>query len=278
MVGVIIAVIAAFVVVGWYALRRSQQRKSELLDEMIVQSKQDEDSTDTFNSAEDAFNAVLKHEMDQQIIDSQAPDIESEPIVNLSEQAKRAVTEPPVVVQPSANIDVTIGSSEQKQTEQQHSVINTINDWDLVIAFTILAAEGQKFSGLDLKAALKNLSFQHGDMQIYHRMTPGIHKKPLFSVANIIEPGTFDPQNDVTLNTPGVLMFAKLPGPINGLALFDDLLETAQSLTDKLNGTLCDQSKQQVNQNILEAMRSRILKMNLTIQAEQSQYDNGYSD
>ena len=43
-----------------------------------------------------------------------------------------------------------------------------------------------------------------------------------FSVANIIEPGTFNPQDDATMNTPGVLMFAKLPGPVNGLTLFDD--------------------------------------------------------
>ncbi len=277
MIGFIIVVITAFVVVGWYALKRSQQRNSEFLNEIETQMEQNEDSTDTFYSA-DEFNAVFGHIMDQQIIESQAPDIESEPIVNLSAQAKQAAMEEPVIAPEQAEIDLTVDDSKQQQTEQQHSVINTVKDWDMVIAFTILAPEGQKFSGLDLKAALKNLGFQHGDMQVYHRMTPGMRKKPLFSVANIIEPGTFNPQDDANMNTPGVLMFAKLPGPINGLVLFDDLLETAQTLTDNLNGTLCDQSKQQVNQNILETMRGRILKMNVTIQTEQSQYDNGYSD
>jgi cell division protein ZipA len=265
-VGFIIAVIAAFVVVSWYALRRSQQRNSEFLDEMNTRMEPLEDSTDT-------FNAVLEHEMDLQIIDSQIPDIESEPIVNISEQAKQTVTTEPVAIPEQSKIDLTVDDD----LEQQHSVINNVKDWDMVIAFTIMAPEGQKLSGLDLKAALKTLSFQHGDMQIYHRVTPGMHKKPLFSVANIIEPGTFNPEDNATMNTPGVLMFAKLPGPVNGLTLFDDLLETAQSLAEKLNGTLCDQSKQQVNQNILESMRSRILNMNLTIQAEQSQYDDGYS-
>jgi len=278
MVGFIIAVIAAFVVVGWYALKRSQLRNSEFLDEMNTSMQQHEDSTDTFDSAEDAFNAVLEYEMEQQIIDSQIPDIESEPIVNISEQAKQAVTTEPVATPEQAKTDLTVDDSEQQQTAQQHSVINAVKDWDMVIAFTIMAPKGQKLSGLDLKVALKTLSFQYGDMQIYHRMTLGVHKKPLFSVANIIEPGTFNPQDDATMNTPGILMFAKLPGPVNGLTLFDDLLETAQSLTEKLNGILCDQSKQQVNQNILESMRSRILNMNLTLQVEQSQYDNGYSD
>jgi len=278
MVGFIIAVIAAFVVVGWYALKRSQLRNSEFLSEMNTSMQQHEDSTDTFDSAEDAFNAVLEYEMEQQIIDSQIPDIESEPIVNISEQAKQAVTTEPVATPEQAKTDLTVDDSEQQQTAQQHSVINAVKDWDMVIAFTIMAPKGQKLSGLDLKVALKTLSFRYGDMQIYHRMTLGVHKKPLFSVANIIEPGTFNPQDDATMNTPGILMFAKLPGPVNGLTLFDDLLETAQSLTEKLNGILCDQSKQQVNQNILESMRSRILNMNLTLQAEQSQYDNGYSD
>lgn len=278
MVGFIIAVIAAFVVVGWYALRSSHQRNSVFLDEINSQMEKNEVSTDTFDSAEDAFNAVLEHEMEQQTLDSQIPDIESEPIVKLSDQAKQAVTAEPVGARELAEIDLTVDDLEQPPAEEQHTAINTVNDWDMVIAFTILAPEGQKFSGLDLKAALKTLSFQHGDMQIYHRMTPGMHKKPLFSVANIVDPGTFNPQNDATMNTPGVLLFTKLPGPVNGLTLFDDLLETAQSLADKLNGILCDQSRQQINQNVLESMRSRILNMNLTIQTEQSQYNNGYSD
>lgn len=272
MIGLIITVIAAFAVVGWYALRRSHQRNSEFLDKMNIRMEQNESSANVFNT-------VFEHEMEQQIIDSQAPDIKSEAIVKLSEVAKQAVTDKLVQVQERANIDLIVGDSEQQQPiKQQHSVINTINDWDMIIAFTILAAGGQKFSGLDLKAALKSLNFQYGEMQIYHRMTPGLHKTPLFSVANILDPGTFNPEDDATMNTSGVLMFAKLPGPINGLTLFDDLLETAQSLTDKLNGTLCDQSKQQVSHNVLESMRSRILKMNLTIQEETSQYDNGYFD
>ena len=106
-------------------------------------------------------------------------------------------------------------------------------------------------------------------MNSYHRMTKGAHKQSLLSISNIIDPGTFNPQDTSSMTTPCVVIFAKLPGPVNGLTLFDDVLETAQYLTEQLDGVLCDELRKPVTQNTLETMRSKIFSLNLSLQTEQ---------
>ena len=145
---------------------------------------------------------------------------------------------------------------------------------DLVIALTIMAPENERFAGRAVKAALESSNLHFGDLQVYHRFTAGARKQSIFSVANILDPGTLLPDKFTSLTTPGLLIFARLPGPVNGLAMFDDLLETAQSLTEKLGGTLSDDARQPISESRLEAMRSRIFHLNFAIHNENHDYSN----
>ena len=256
-----VALIVIFAVVAWYAIWQSKQRDHAFLEQL--NSEMEESTSESGN----AFNAVFKQEMTQQSVDNSLSNIDDEPTVNLSKDAQQTVNQ-------QAEMPLTVDDIQQT-TEMSTEIVK---DWDMMVAFTILAPEGTSFSGLDIKTVLENAGFHYGDMNIYHRLTVDRYNTPLFSVANLVEPGEFDLQQLATMTTPGILMFAKLPGPINGLTLFDELLETAQSLTDKLNGVLCDESQHLINQTILESMRSRILTMNLTLQEEENQYNNGYSD
>mgnify|MGYP003385377573 CR=1 FL=1 len=145
---------------------------------------------------------------------------------------------------------------------------------DLVIALTIMAPDNERFAGRAVKAALESSNLHFGDLQIYHRFTAGARRQSIFSVANILDPGTLLPDKFISLTTPGLLIFARLPGPVNGLAMFDDLLETAQSLTEKLGGTLSDDAREPISESRLEAMRSRIFHLNFAIHNENHDYSN----
>ena len=75
-------------------------------------------------------------------------------------------------------------------------------------------------------------------------------------MANILEPGNFDIDNVKSMATPGILVFAKLPGPINGLnTLLRIYIKQQACLLKSLNGRLCDESRQPVTSDIIEAMR-----------------------
>jgi cell division protein ZipA len=139
-----------------------------------------------------------------------------------------------------------------------------------------MAESGKAFTGRAVKAALEKHDLHFGDMQIYHKFNAGSRKQTLFSVANILDPGTLLPDKFVSMTTPGLLIFARLPGPVNGLALFDDLLDTAQGLSEQLDGVLCDETRQPVTDEVLESMRGKILNYQMAQQADNSSLSNDY--
>ena len=278
---IIILLIAAFVGVAWYANRSSKQR-TKLLNEINNIEPDLEDS--------EQFGSVFQQELDQQSFDNDHFEIDSEPKISLSDVAQAELAPQ----NSEHQINITIDDEIDEASETTEEIVNPIdaeseakansvekpiqaeiiNDWDMVIAFTVIARDGGTFSGKSVKKTLESLDLHFGDLQIFHRSLPGLRKQTLFSVANILDPGTLNPDSFATMQTPGLLVFARLPGPVNGLTLFDDLLDVAQKMTDKLDGTLCDESRDVLSQSAIEAMRSRILNLNLQLQAEQSTYNN----
>ncbi|MDF1588479.1 MAG: cell division protein ZipA [Gammaproteobacteria bacterium] len=280
-----LVIIACFIAIAWYAIKRSKQRNHEFLVDLAQRMEPE-------LTGGEEFTSILEQELKQQI-DLNTSNIDAEPAVTLSDKAQEVIT--PVQSDISEHIKTSTKQKEPRQSEidltigdddddpelmsnaqadatgqQEQNVTDAgVNDWDMVIAFTVMAQQGHKFVGGDLKSVLDRLNLSFGEMNIYHRMTAGVHKQSLFSIANIIDPGTFDPKDSASMTTPGVVIFAKLPGPVNGLTLFDDVLETAQYLAEKLDGVLCDEARNPVTPNTLEAMRSRIFSLNLSLQTEQ---------
>jgi len=250
---IIIVLFAMFAAVAWYAHSRSQ-KMAKLLD-------LDDDSDEEIYEGE-SFDALYEQELKQQ--DNTQADTDT---VSLSASARQAAPvrqEPPVITSNETQPQSSPEDEMKMEMAQEH-------DWDMVISFTIMAMEGEQFAGKAVKTTLDNLDLHFGDMQIYHRYTPNLQKQTLFSVANILDPGTLLPDDMATMTTPGLLIFARLPGPTNGLTLFDDLLDTAQKLAATLGGVLSDEKREPISESTLEDMRSRIFSLNLSLQTESYQ-------
>ncbi len=147
-------------------------------------------------------------------------------------------------------------------------------EWDLVIALTVMAPKDRLFTGRAVKNALDNQELHFGEMQIYHRFTLGSRKQSLFSAANIVDPGTFLPAELISMKTPGILLFARLPGPVNGLAVLDAMLDCATQMAEQLDGVVCDEQRQPLTDQALESVRGRIFELNLTLQKDARPYDD----
>jgi cell division protein ZipA len=253
-----IGLFVAFIAVAWFAHIRTK-KASQLLD---LDSESTGDTADENYSGE-SFDALYEQELKQRQ-PQQSADIHSEPTISLSAAAQTASTASAPVLN---STEPTIQQTEMKLDSSP----SPEQDWEMVISFTIMAMPGEQFSGRAVKSTLETLDMHFGEMQLFHRYTAGVQKQSLFSVANIIDPGTLMPDNFATMNTPGLLIFARLPGPTNGLALFDDLLDTAQKMAATLGGALSDEKREPVDDSTIEEMRSRILSLNLRLQAESNQ-------
>lgn len=101
-------------------------------------------------------------------------------------------------------------------------------------------------TGADLNAeaavlALRKAGLQHGRYGIFHYPFEDDDREPEFSVASLIEPGSFDLTNLKETSLPGMSFFMVLPGLGDPVSRFDRMVGVARTLTQSLNAELFDE-------------------------------------
>lgn len=134
------------------------------------------------------------------------------------------------------------------------------DDEELHIIMTVMAKSGDRFSGEALRDALERAGLYHGAMNIFHcheqREDPAT--PTLFSVANVLAPGTFEPKRMDSLSSPGIVLFMRLPGPEHPSDAFQLMLDAARRVAEDLDGTLCDESRSTLTPQSINHLRERI--------------------
>ena len=135
---------------------------------------------------------------------------------------------------------------------------------DKVVTLFVLAPSGVPFPGAFVMDAMSEAKLTFGDMQIFHREeSDGKGRHTLFSVANMVEPGTFDPDAMENFSTPGLVLFLTLPGPFDAVRAFDAMVEAARSLANSLKGTVCDATRSVLTNQTVGHMREDIIDFQL---------------
>lgn len=134
------------------------------------------------------------------------------------------------------------------------------NDEELHIVMTVMARHGERFSGEALRLALEHADLYHGEMNIFHRhASPKDRATPtLFSAANVLAPGHFEPERMDSQTSPGIAMFMRLPGPERPADAFQQMLDAAKIVAQDLNGTLCDETRSTLTPQSINHLRERI--------------------
>src|SRR6185436_19636410 len=115
------------------------------------------------------------------------------------------------------------------------------HEFDKIVTLYIAARAGQAIAGPDLVVAAEKAGLVFGHRNIFHRMVDNHPEQgPIFSVANLVQPGYFDLRTIQQMTTPGISFFMTLPGPLNALDAWDTLLPTAQRMAELLDGVLLD--------------------------------------
>jgi len=132
---------------------------------------------------------------------------------------------------------------------------------DKIIVLNVMAPEGAVFDGRALVEILESNGLRHGEHGIFHRtLETRTGTIALYSVANIVKPGWFDLDSIDEFTTPGVALFLQLPGPFDGLAAFEQMLQTARRLAGELGGHLLDGRRCDLTQQSIEHLREELLE------------------
>jgi cell division protein ZipA len=125
-----------------------------------------------------------------------------------------------------------------------------------IVALRLVAPQPQRFPGRSLRQALAAEGFVLGRFAIFHK--PDEARRAVLSAASLNRPGTFDPDTMDSQHYGGLSLFAVLPGPRPPPQAFDELVFTARSLNERLQGVLQDEQGGPLTPARIATLRERL--------------------
>jgi cell division protein ZipA len=125
-----------------------------------------------------------------------------------------------------------------------------------VVALRLVAMQPTRFAGRSLRQALAAEGFVLGRFAIFHK--PDEEQRAVLSAASLTRPGTFDPQTMDSQHYGGLSLFAVVPGPRPLPETFEELVATARSLNERLQGVLQDEAGSPLTPQRIASLREHL--------------------
>ena len=138
-------------------------------------------------------------------------------------------------------MDANDADEQDLAAESSLATGTVVKTWRDVYVINVMARAGRELDGQVLLAVFKRLGYRFGEMDIFHRhLEIDGRGDVLFSVVNMVKPGTFDPARMVHFSTPGISLFMQLPPKGRAEAHLKLLLQSAEKLASDLDALLLD--------------------------------------
>ncbi|RRU15085.1 cell division protein ZipA [Stenotrophomonas sp. 278] len=132
-------------------------------------------------------------------------------------------------------------------------------DFDKIVSLFVAARAGEKLRGEDIVVAAEKTGLVFGHMNVFHRLVEGHPERgPIFSMANIMKPGSFDMASIREMETPAIAFFLTLPAPLTALDAWEKMLPTVQRMGELLNGEVLDDSRATLGRQRIAHIRDEL--------------------
>ena len=127
------------------------------------------------------------------------------------------------------------------------------NPGDIIVVY-ILPKADQLLDGAQINSAAQALGLHFGEMNIYHYSANG---RDIFSLANMLEPGSFDAETIHDLKTSGLTIFMQIKGddPMDDLT---EMLQRSYQLAGLLEARLCNHERKPLTEQDAENYRAQV--------------------
>ncbi len=154
-------------------------------------------------------------------------------------------------------LDRTVGSTSAQAASELGK--RASEDFDKIVTLYIAARAGEKLRGPDIVVAAEKAGMTYGHMNVFHRLVDGHPERgPVFSVANIMKPGSFEMAEIHALETPAIAFFLTLPAPIQALDAWEKMLPTAQRMAELLDGVVLDEQRNALGRQRIAHLRDEM--------------------
>lgn len=121
-----------------------------------------------------------------------------------------------------------------------------------------VVGRNRRITGDQIMQAARDVGLLEGEMQIFHFSDE--RDRMLFSMANMLNPGTFPMKGMNSFITPGVTLFSTLPGPTDSIAVFEQMLSVAQRLAALFDAELQDSTHSDLTKQTIDHVRGEIVE------------------
>ena len=185
-------------------------------------------------------------------------------IQQVEENLRQAMNNKPDfgIVQPrQEQLDLTETQSAKqaplgKAEEPQRANNQTMQQQILVMH--LMAPKGEMLSGQKLQESVLEVGFRYGEQKIFQRH---LHEdgsgEVLFSMANLVNPGTFDLNTIDKMTTPGVTLFMALDDIDDPVAAFEVMTKSVDILAGTLNLSVLDETRSSMTRQTIDHYRQR---------------------
>ena len=133
---------------------------------------------------------------------------------------------------------------------------------DVLASINILANGPTGFNGRAIDQAARLSGLQFGAMNIYHKKNDqALGCRHLFSLANLYQPGEFDPVKTDRFRTQGLTLFMNVPCAYQPGRVFEQMTQIARALCEKLDGRLEDHDHHPLTDQGLMVIRTQIERL-----------------
>lgn len=210
-------------------------------------------------------------------LDNKTParhDVDDWDVVPVEPRPVNKIAPPPMPARTPEAVEPSIAPPSRPQAapaSRRRSAPRVVTDPDRVITINVMAPQGQRFAGGAIAAAAQLAELELGTWSIYHYYSKDApDAPPLFSVANMVKPGSFDPEHMHEISTVGLSLFMVPAGDENDIAALEVLLATARQLASDLGGEVRDARRSVLTRQAIEHMREQLNEWRFKSRAAQS--------
>lgn len=132
-------------------------------------------------------------------------------------------------------------------------------DFDKIVSLYVAAKAGHMLRGEDIVVAAEKTGLVFGHLNVFHRLVDGHPERgPVFSMANILQPGSFDMAHIRDMETPAIAFFLTLPAPMSALDAWEKMLPTVQRMGELLDGVVLDDSRNALGRQRIANIRDEL--------------------
>ena len=222
--------------------------KSELSEQKVYYEYIPESRPSSSNIADKTLMELADYENTEEGIHSISSDLRI--------QLQDAVLQSSPLSQPTLQQPIQV---ESEIFQEKDMATQNEDNLDFILLY-VVAPENRQFHGTNLAHSLDNLGCLFGKDNIYHRHVDTIATPVIFSIANVNQPGTFNPYAMNDFFTVGVALFMQIPSIIgDDKANLRMMIQAAKNLANELGGFVLTDGQQLFDEKAEQEYLSRLM-------------------